>query len=292
MSGLRIEPVGDVRLTWGESLRWDDRRQRLYFVDCATRTLHWLDAGEPPLGSQPLPGLPTGVVLTDDDRLVVALDDGFHVVDVHAGTTELLAAYPDGLGGRANDANADLHGNLVTGTLNLAEAPGSLWRFSVGGGWRHLADGIGNTNGPVVLHLDGQESLVVADTVAGVVHAFPYDGAGGTVGEPRPFLDVAALGGRPDGSCVDGDGGAWWCSLGTGSVVRVAPAGGRVDRAVPVGVEQPSDVTFGGRDLDRLFVVSIALQLGALPITSPRAGALLAVDGLGVRGRVEPRFRW
>src|SRR5687767_8423331 len=43
--------VGDFTLTWGESARWDDRRQRLYFVDCATPSLHWLDGGEPPLAT-------------------------------------------------------------------------------------------------------------------------------------------------------------------------------------------------------------------------------------------------
>jgi hypothetical protein len=30
--------------------------------------------------------------------------------------------------GRANDANADGSGNLVTGTLNIAAAPGGAWR--------------------------------------------------------------------------------------------------------------------------------------------------------------------
>ena len=44
-----MERIGDVSLTWGESLRWDDRRQRLWFVDCAAQTLHWLDDGVPPL---------------------------------------------------------------------------------------------------------------------------------------------------------------------------------------------------------------------------------------------------
>lgn len=71
-----MERTGDFTLTWGESLRSDDRRQRLYFVDCATQKLHWLDAGEPPIGSMQLPSVPTGVVLTEDQRLAMCLDDG------------------------------------------------------------------------------------------------------------------------------------------------------------------------------------------------------------------------
>src|SRR5947209_1797110 len=136
--------VGEFTLRWGESLRWDDRRRRLYFVDCAAQTLHWLDGGRPPLESMQLPGTPTGVVLTDDSRIVVALDDGLHVVDPDLGTTELLSPYPEGLGARANDCGADLDGNLLTGTLNLLPGPGSYWWYSAadGGRWRLLDDGI------------------------------------------------------------------------------------------------------------------------------------------------------
>ena len=75
---VEIARVGDFSLVWGESVRWDDRRQRLYFVDCATHALHWLDDAEPPLRSLSMPSMPTGLVLTTDDRLVVLLDDGLH----------------------------------------------------------------------------------------------------------------------------------------------------------------------------------------------------------------------
>jgi hypothetical protein len=30
---MRVEQVGDVPLEWGESVTWDDRRDRLYFAD-------------------------------------------------------------------------------------------------------------------------------------------------------------------------------------------------------------------------------------------------------------------
>src|SRR5215216_4342649 len=43
--------VGDVRLGWGESLVCDERRQRLYFVDCRASTLHWLDDDDATLQS-------------------------------------------------------------------------------------------------------------------------------------------------------------------------------------------------------------------------------------------------
>ena len=284
-----LSRVGDFTLQWGESVRWDDRLQRLYFVDCGTQELHWLDNAEPPLRSLTMPSMPAGIVLTEDERVVVALGDGLYVVDPSSGSIESLSGYPEGLGPRANDARADLDGNLVTGTLNIVPGPGSYWWYSVAKGWRKLDDGIGDANGPVVLDIDGTRTLVIADTHAARLYSYEYDGERGTVGERTVFADTSAAGGLPDGACADDSGGVWSCVLGAGAIVRYTPEG-KVD-AVETGVELPSDVTFGGRDLDRMFFVSIALSLGGVEIKSADAGRLMAVDGTGYRGRPEPRFR-
>jgi L-arabinonolactonase len=284
-----ISRIGDFSLLWGESVTWDDRRERLYFVDCAAQTLHWLDGAEPPLQSLTLPSMPAGIVLAEDGRLVGALDDALHVIDADNGTTELLSPYPSGIGGRANDAAADLDGNLVTGTLNVAPGPGSYWWYSTTEEWRQLDDGIGNANGPVVLDIDDEPTLVFADTHASALYAYPYDGKAGTVGARRVFADTSELHGMPDGACADDEEGVWSCVLGAGSLARYTANG--LEQAIDSTVELPSDVAFGGRDLDRMFFVSIAMSIGDVAINSPDAGALMAIDGSGHRGRPEPRFR-
>jgi L-arabinonolactonase len=282
-----LRRIGEVRLTWGESVRWDDRRQRLYFVDCASQTLHWLDGAEPPLHTLKLASLPTGIALTDGDAIVVCLDDGLHVVDPDAGTSELLAAYPEGMHGRANDANADPFGNLVTGTLNVAAGPGALWWFSSRDGWRLLDNDFGNTNGPVVIDVDGTPTLVCGDTIACVAYAYPYGGSNGTVGERRVFGDHGSLDGAPDGATADADNGVWSCVLRSGKLARFTSSG--VDRVVDLPMASPSDVAFGGEDLATLYLTSIALDLGEGRPVAAEAGWLIAIDGLAT-GRPEARF--
>ena len=238
---MSIERVGEFSLGWGESLVWDDRAQRLYFVDCAARTLHWLDGGRGRLHTLELASMPAGIVPTEDGRLVAALDDGLQVVDTDASTTTLLTSYPAGLGGRANDACADLSGNLITGTLNLEPAEGSLW-------W------------------------------------YEYDAEHGRVGPRRVFGDVSDLAGLPDGATVDTEGGLWCELIGGSQLARFTTDG--LDRTLALPLANPADVAFGGTELDRLFVVSVRTGDGG-----GLDGALLAVDGLGARGRPEPRFR-
>jgi sugar lactone lactonase YvrE len=280
---MLIERLGEFSLGWGESLVWDDRAERLYFVDCAAQTLHWLDGGQVPLRTMALPSMAAGIVPTEDGRLIGALDDGLHLIDPEVGTTAFVTAYPTGLGGRANDACADLSGNLITGTLNLGPAAGSSWWYSALHGWKLLDPDISNTNGPNVSVVDGVMTLLIGDSSADY-YAYPYDAADGTVGERTVFGDVSRLAGVADGAALDIDAGMWCALFGGAQLARFTPDG--LDRTLALPVANPADVAFGGPELDRLYVISV--ELGAPEGTLD--GALLVVDGLGVRGRPEPRF--
>ena len=92
--------------------------------------------------------MPTGLVPTTGGRAVAILDDGLYDIDVDAGPAAILTPFPEQIGGRCNDACADLDGNLITGRLNLGPAEGSAWWYSGEDGWRLLDDDISNTNGP------------------------------------------------------------------------------------------------------------------------------------------------
>ena len=277
--------MGEFSLGWGESLVWDDERRRLYFVDCAAQTLHWLDDADDELHTLRPPSLPAGIVPTDQGVLVAVLDDGLYVIDPDDGTTRLLARYPDELGGRCNDACADLNGHLITGKLNLGPGEGSAWWYSSSLGWRVLDRDIANTNGPAVGVLDDTMTLIIGDTSA-EYFSYPYEPETGTVGDRTVFGDTSGLDGSPDGATLDADGGLWCALVGGGQLARFSD--GRLDRTVALPVANPTDVTFGGPSLDRLFVVSI----GAAPDAGQAGldGALLVIDGLDVRGRPEPRF--
>jgi sugar lactone lactonase YvrE len=280
---MHIGRVGQFTLGWGESLIWDDRASRLYFVDCAAQTLHWLNGGEGELRTLRLPSMAAGLVPTEDGLLIGALDDGLHVIDPDAGSTQLLSAYPAGLGGRANDMCADLSGNLITGTLNLVQAPGSAWWFSARDGWRLLDGDISNTNGPTVAVLDGTMTLIIGDSSADYF-SYAYDPGPGTVGPRVLFGDTSGLHGVPDGATLDAADGLWCALIGGGHLARFTTRG--LDRTLEVPVAHPADVTFGGPDLDRLYVVTVRPG----PDATALDGALFVVDDVGVAGRPEPRF--
>ena len=278
---MELTRIGQFSLQWGESLVWDERRARLYFVDTFAKTIHWLEHDSDDLHGLPVSSMPTGLVPTEDGALVVVLDDGLHLVDPDRGTVELLSRFPDEIGGRCNDLCADLDGNLITGKLNLGPDEGSAWWYSPMHGWRLIDPDISTTNGPAVAVLDGTMTLIIGDTNAHYF-AYPYDPATGAVGARRIFGDMTDLEGGPDGSTMDREGGLWCAVFGGGQIVRFTVKG--LDQQIGLPVSHPTDVTFGGPDLDALYVVSISGD-------GDFAGALLRIDGLGVVGRAEPRFR-
>jgi sugar lactone lactonase YvrE len=272
---MQIHEVNPTTYVWGESVVWDERYERLYFVDCLSSTLHWLEGGQGEARTLAVSSMPTGLVPTEDGRLLVALDDGLHVVDPDRGAHELVAAYPAAIGGRCNDLCADPAGNVVTGKLNLGPAEGAAWQWSAAHGWRHLDDGIANTNGPAVVDLDGVTTLLIGDTSAHY-YAYAYDPEAATVGERRVFGDVSELAGAPDGATVDAEGGYWCALVGGAQLARFTTKG--LDRTVEVPAENPTDVTFGGPDLDRMYVPTIG-------------GPVLVIEDVGATGRLERRAR-
>jgi sugar lactone lactonase YvrE len=231
--------------------------------------------------------MPTGLVPATDGRLVVALQDGLFLLEPDSGTVELLSSYPAEIGGRCNDASADLDGNLITGKLNFGPGEGSAWWYSATAGWRLIDDDIANTNGPTVAVIDGEMTLIIGDSSA-EYFAYAYAPASGVVGERRLFGDTRTLDGVPDGATLDDQGGLWCALFGGRQLARFTSAG--LDRTLPMPVQNPTDVTFGGPQLDRLYVTSTASPDAAGGSEDVLDGALLVIDGLDVAGRLEPRY--
>ena len=146
--------------------------------------------------------------------------------------------------------------------------------------WRIIDPDIANTNGPAVGVIDGSMTLIIGDPSA-VYFSYPYDPTTGTVGVRSVFGDTSGLEecptARPSTSTA-----ALWCALvGGAQLARFTSSG--LDRTLLLPVTNPTDVTFGGPSLDRLYVVSIGSDANNLD------GALLVIDGLDTHGRAEPR---
>jgi hypothetical protein len=96
----------------------------------------------------------------------------------------------------------------------------------------------------------------------------------------RVFVDLYDEEKRPDGLTVEEQGGVW-VALSNGGAVRRYTPDGVLDEVVEVRANKVTACTFGGPDLDQLFITTSQENID--PGTDPLAGSLFRA-AVGVRG--------
>jgi sugar lactone lactonase YvrE len=154
---------------------------------------------------------------------------------------------------------------------------GSVFRLDPDGKVSVVLEGVTISNG---LDWSPDDSLAYyIDTMTYEVSVFDYDREQGLTGR-RKFVETPPGGGGPDGLVVDEEGGVWVAFFG-GSAVHRYTSQGALDEVVEVGARQVTACTFGGPDLDRLYITTSREDLD--PGDDPLAGSLFTVVP-GVRG--------
>lgn len=286
-----IAPTGD----WtGESPVWNAAQDALFWVDINRRLVHRFNPDSEKLRTwefdEPVAAL---ALTTNENVLLVALASRLIFWEPGTGSYKesgfRLQSWPRL---RFNDGRVDPCGSFWIGTMwnnvlsdggagDVGGTDGILYRFNPGGEISVWEEGIGISN-TVAWSPDGTK-FYFADTLANEVSAYDYDLATGAIRNKQPFL-AGFPRGLPDGSAVDAEGYLWNCRVGGSCIVRVAPDG-VIDEVIDFPTAKPTSCTFGGKDLETLFVTSIGLGLA----DDPLAGGLFAMDA-GVRGLVENRF--
>ncbi|MGI9473964.1 MAG: SMP-30/gluconolactonase/LRE family protein, partial [Rubripirellula sp.] len=85
--------------------------------------------------------------------------------------------------------------------------------------------------------------------------------------------------------------GHYWFALNLGGKVVRLNQNGKVDRVIEMPVRSPTCVTFGGDNLETMYVTSQQTFLTPEELRKhPLPGSVFAIHGLGVRGIPEPLF--
>lgn len=263
----------------GEGLLWSARDDAVYWTDILGQRLNRLCLADERVDGWDMPEM-IGWAIERRARpgFIVGLKSGIVALTLDPATvTPLVAPEPDLPGNRMNDAVADAHGRIWAGTMPVGcDVPtGALYRLDTDLSLRKIDGPYTIANGPAV-SADGAW-LYHTDTALGRIYRFPLD-TRGDVGARQDFIAFDAAWGSPDGMTVDSAGGLWVACWGGGSVSRFTPDGVR-ERSIELPASQITNITFAGRDLDRMFVTSAADG-----VDEPHGGALFEVDPQGFRG--------
>lgn len=286
----KVRLVCEVPDLLGESPVWDTHRNRLYWVDGVSRLIRALDPASGELHQWPTPSMIGSVALTEGTGLVCGLADGIWLADIETGDFEpLFRPEPADPAIRFNDGKTDRQGRFLCGSMGVHADPlGCLWRLDAAGNTRVFAEGIRISN-TLCFSPDGR-TMYFADSLERMIQAFPYGPSDDDLGDPRAFVDTSPWGSGPDGATVDSEGCLWTCLIQVGKIARFTP-GGALDRLLDAPTDLPSSLAFGGPDMDRLYVTSIADSGSGRAVSKhPHGGCLHVIEGLGVRGIPETPF--
>jgi sugar lactone lactonase YvrE len=274
----------------GETPLWDARERKLWWIDIERPKLQSFDPASGARAAYPYDAAFLGsLALTQGGSHVLAKDVSLYHRDPASGALNLFAQVETGLDNRLNDGRVDARGRLWIGTMDngLHRPNGSLYRVDPDGSVLPIFDEVVVANG--IAFSPDNRTFYFTDTRRYCSWRFDLDIDDGQIRNRTLFADYSASSERPDGACVDVDGGIWTAFFAGSRVVRYRP-NGTIDLVVPLPVTNPTCLCFGGDDLRTLYITTATKFLTPEQRASePLAGSVFAVHGIG-QGMPEHRF--
>jgi sugar lactone lactonase YvrE len=281
--------VLDLRAGLGESPVWDGREGALYWIDGRKPSINRFDPATARNHAVTLAEPVHAIALTRGHRLLCAFEASLSFIDCETGALQPLVSLIEGLEDNLNDGACDRAGRFWVGSKarDWVKPVGVLFRYDPDGTVHRLDEGFQLSNG--LGWSPDDRTMYFIDSAPREIYAYDFDLAGGGVKNRRRLVRIAEEHGLPDGMTVDAEGFLWVAQWSGGRVVRYDPDG-NIERMIPMPVQRPTSVAFGGPDLTTLFITSGTMRMSEAELSAePQAGHLFALE-TEVQGLPESRF--
>jgi sugar lactone lactonase YvrE len=284
--------VLEAKAELGECPVWSAEEQVLYWIDIHALALHRLDPETGGTRSWEMPQRVGSFGLRENGGAVVALQDGFHLLDFDTGKLSFLTAPAQPVPGtRFNDGKVSPDGRFWAGTMDeesLSRPIGALYRLDPDGTLQRMVDELIVSNG-LAWSGDGR-TMFHSDSKGQVIWAYDYEPESGSISHRRVVARPAEQVGRPDGGAADMAGFYWSAGISAGVLNRWSPDG-RLDRRIPLPCASPTMPCFGGPDMKTIFITSARHGVAAEALAAkPLSGSIFAVR-VDVPGVPVARFK-
>lgn len=282
--------MADFACDIGECPVWVAEQELVVYVDISAGAVHSYDPVRNASATLAR-GRTTGGLTIQTDGSLLLFQDGHISILERDGTVREVASGLCPHNERFNDVIADPEGRVYAGAMG---GNGRLLRFDPDGRVTELFEGVGIPNG--MGFSPDLTKMYFTDSVPRHIYCFDYDRASGEISHRRLFAEIPASEGVPDGMAVDAEGFVWTAIWFGGRLKRYTPDG-HLDREIFLPARQTSALSFGGKNLDEIYVTTAAstgaddLQPVDYNKTALRGGGLYRVHADGVRGTLPFRSR-
>ncbi len=260
-----LHNVLESRARLGEGPVWDSTQNLLYWIDIHNHRVHQFN----PVTRKDLffdVGDVVGAIATAGaDRLIMALRHHLAFLNIQTGEVnrilEIEGDLPDN---RFNDGKCDSQGRFWFGSMCSLEKPqASLYRYDNDGSLHVIETGLTISNG--LGWSPDQKTFYLTDSPQQKIYAYDFNLVTGNITNRRIFVDLTHEPFYPDGLTIDSEGHIWsamwdgWC------VIRFNPNGEEILR-IKLPVQLPTSCTFGGEDLQTLYITTASVGLSQAEI--------------------------
>jgi sugar lactone lactonase YvrE len=256
---LEFACLFDLKCRIGESPLYDERTNRLFFIDILNRTVYRLDIASNELKSWTFESEVGSLGLAASGRLVVALRHSVILFDTVTEAKQEICRIEDDQAEktRLNDGRVGPDGAFWVGSMDDRPEKhpiGALCRVDPSGRIDLKVEKVLISNG-LAWTADG-ETMFHADSRGGWLDRWNFDRATGEMHWRTRIATLTDGDGRPDGGSCDTQGFYWSAGVSGGRVNRFSPDG-RIVGSWDVPVAAPTMVCFGKPDFSTLYMTSL-----------------------------------
>jgi sugar lactone lactonase YvrE len=291
MQSIDAELLFDAQATLGDGPAWDDRLNRLIWVDIERNMINRFDPATGRNESWSV-GVHVGfAVPTDAGDIVAGTRDGIIRLDPQLGSVvSLLDPEGDIPTNRFNDGKCDPRGRLFAGTISYKRIEGdaSLYRIDQDLSVTKVVSGVTNSNGQC--WSADEATFYYIDTPTRRIDAFDYDVESGEISNRRTVVHVPEELGKPDGMTIDQEGKLWVGMFRGGGVTRWNPETGELLAKIELPCPNVTSCCFGGPNFEQLFITTARTGMSPEDLKQqPLAGGLFVAQP-GVAGSPTKRI--
>jgi len=256
---LEFTCAADVKGRIGESPVYDERADRIYFVDIPSCIVYRIELATGQRASWTFESEVGSMGLAASGALVIALRHSVILFDTESGRRTEVCTIEQSEGDRTrlNDGRVGPDGAFWVGSMDdrpQKEPIGALYRVEASGKTERKIENLKVSNG-LAWTADG-ETMFHADSRGPWIDRWRFDRATGAISGRTRFADLTEEIGRPDGGSCDAEGYYWSAGVSAGRLNRFAPNGSLAE-SHEVPVPAPTMPIFGGRDFRTLYLTNL-----------------------------------
>jgi sugar lactone lactonase YvrE len=273
---IQAEVVLSEGYELGEGSLWDERQQRLYWVDIAQSKVFSLDPNTQTVTRYDLPDNVGTVVLSQNAKLLLGLRHGLAAFDpITRELTRIADPEADRPNNRFNDGKCDPQGRFWVGTMVEKGPPGGAALYCLDKDLSITTKLVGVTISNGLVWSGDSRCFFYIDTPTHQVRGYDFEPSRGTLSNPRVVAEIPKSAGAPDGMAIDQEDHLWVALWGGNKVLRLNPVSGETEYEIALPTRNVTSCAFGGEHLDELYITTARAGLKPADLAAePLAGAL------------------